>query len=92
MNLTLPPDLESFVAQQVQEGQFASKDDVLIEGLRLLVERQTDRQAKLEDLRREIALGLDDLDNGRSVPLNQETLEGIKARGRARLQANGSSE
>jgi hypothetical protein len=45
-----------------------------------------DRQAKLEDLRREIALGLDDLEAGRSAPLNLETLERIKARGRARLQ------
>lgn len=86
MGLTLPPELESFVAQQLLEGQFASKDEVLIEGVRLLLQRQLDRQAKLEDLRREIALGIDDLENGKSAPFNQEILERIKARGRARLQ------
>jgi putative addiction module CopG family antidote len=92
MNLTLPPEWAAFVAEQVQDGQFPSPDDVIYEGLRLLRDRKKDRQAELNRLRQEILEGIDDLNQGRKTAFNQETLERIKARGRAQLQTNGSND
>jgi putative addiction module CopG family antidote len=92
MNLTLPPEWAAFVAEQVQDGQFPSPDDVIYEGLRLLRDRKKDRQDELDRLRHEILEGINDLNQGKKTPLNQETLERIKARGRAQVQTNGSND
>lgn len=56
MHVQLPTDLEQFVNEQVAAGRFPSADDVVREGLRLL--RQQD------DLRRDIAVGIEQADRG----------------------------
>ena len=69
MNLSLPPDLEQFVNQKVESGKYPTADDVIHEGLRLLQERdEADR--KREDLRREIAVGIVQIEQGKVAPLS----------------------
>jgi antitoxin ParD1/3/4 len=62
MNVTLPPDLEQFVNAQLAAGTFASAEDVIQEGLRLLRRR--------EELRSEIAVGLAEAENGQLAPMS----------------------
>ena len=75
MNVSLTPQLESFVRQKVESGLYRSASEVVREALRLLGER--DRQ--LHALRQDIG---DGLASGSSAPLD---IDAIKAEGRSRL-------
>ena len=81
MNVSLTPELERIVNENVSSGLYGSASEVVREALRLLHERQL----RLADLRREIQIGIDDLDNGRSHVADHEFYERIKQEGRARL-------
>lgn len=78
MNIPLTPEFQEFVAQNVASGRYRSEIDVIHEGLRLLRERESE-QAKLADLRREIALGIEEADQGKTAPLSaQDTLTRVR--------------
>lgn len=79
MSVSLPPDLEKFVRQELASGEYASEEEILQEGLRLL----QDRKQRLEQLRSDIQVGLDQLDRGEGAPLD---MEAIKAKVADRLE------
>lgn len=65
MNVSLTPELEKIVNTKVQSGLYNSASEVVREGLRLLQQRDEMRELKLEALRKEIQLGIDELEAGR---------------------------
>jgi antitoxin ParD1/3/4 len=87
MNVSLTPELEQYVNRKVESGLYQTASEVIREGLRLLREKEEIHQRRLDDLRREIQLGLDQADKGQVSPFNEETLREVKARGKARLEA-----
>lgn len=64
-SFSLGEHFESFVRRQVRSGRFASASEVVREGLRLMEEREAEREARLEALRTEIARGRD---SGPGIP------------------------
>ncbi|HEY9419991.1 MAG TPA: type II toxin-antitoxin system ParD family antitoxin [Thermoanaerobaculia bacterium] len=64
MNVSLTPELERFVSSKVASGRYQSASEVIREGLRLLEEREVTKQAALEEVRRKIAVGLEQADRG----------------------------
>lgn len=68
MNVSLTPELEELVNQKVGSGMYHSASEVIREALRLLKEQDDLRQYRLEHLRKEIAIGLAQLDRGEGVP------------------------
>lgn len=80
MNVSLSPQLESYVKQKVAAGMYNSVSDVMREALRLLEECDAMRETKLEELRRDIQQGIDSLDQGQGSPLD---MEAIKKKARA---------
>jgi antitoxin ParD1/3/4 len=73
MTLTLPPDLERFVQEQVAEGRFPTADGVVEAALRLL-------RAQHADLRQLVRSGLDQADRGEVAPFDPAaTLARVKA-------------
>ncbi len=80
-NINLGSQLESYVAGLVRSGRFASRDDVLREGVRLLEEREK-RLAVLDGA---IARGLADADAGQVVSARD-----VAVRLRAKYQAMGA--
>jgi antitoxin ParD1/3/4 len=91
MNVSLTPELEQYVSGKVRSGLYHSASEVIREGLRLLKEKDDVRQKKLEDLRREIQIGIDQADRGQVSAFTKETLREIKAQGRKRLAADRRS-
>src|SRR5262245_62068309 len=89
MNVSLTPQLERLVHQKVKSGAYLSASEVVREGLRLLQERDAVREFRLAELRKEIQIGLDQLERGEGVTLDEEGLkkymDDVKERGRRRL-------
>lgn len=67
MNVSLTPQLEQFVRQKVDSGRYLSASEVVREGLRLLEERDRVQQMKLETLRRELMIGVEQIERGEVV-------------------------
>ena len=88
MNVSLTPDLEEFVAQKVKSGLYNSASEVVREGLRLVHEQDQLHSLKLENLRKEIQIGIDQLERGESHTYSsaRELIDEIKAEGRATLR------
>jgi antitoxin ParD1/3/4 len=64
LNVSLTPELEKFVESRVASGRYQSASEVVREGLRLLEERDISRQSALDEVRRKIAVGLDQAERG----------------------------
>ena len=71
MNVSLTPELETLVHDKVNSGLYTSASEVVREALRLFKERDAYQQQRLADLKREIAVGLEDVKQGRMVPGEQ---------------------
>jgi len=80
MNITLPYALAEFVAKEVTSGAHSSPSEVVAEALQRLQREKEVYQQKLEGLRREIQLGIDDLEAGRIYEGNvYDILEDVQA-------------
>ncbi|MFL5339377.1 MAG: type II toxin-antitoxin system ParD family antitoxin [Gemmataceae bacterium] len=84
MNVSLTPGLERMIQAKVESGMYQTASEVVRGGLRLLGERDELRRRKLEELRREIQLGIDEADKGLLEPFDEKVVEDAKARGRQR--------
>ena len=91
MNVSLTPELEQYVNGKVQSGLYHSASEVIREGLRLLREKEELHQSKLQELRREIQIGIDQANRGQVSALTEDTLAEIKAQGRKRLATDRKS-
>ncbi|WP_415896902.1 type II toxin-antitoxin system ParD family antitoxin [Neptuniibacter sp. QD57_21] len=60
---------------KVESGSYNSSSEVVREALRLLEQRDTEEQLKLETLRAEIQKGLDSVEKHGAKPLDMETLK-----------------
>ncbi|ARU57009.1 CC2985 family antitoxin [Oleiphilus messinensis] len=80
MNISLTPQLESFVKQKVAAGMYNSVSEVMREALRLLEERDAIKEMKMEALRRDLQEGIDELDRGEGSALD---MDDVKAKARA---------
>lgn len=64
MNVSLTPELEKLIDEKVRSGLYGSASEVVRDGLRLLVERDRARDARLAELRLQLAEGLAAADRG----------------------------
>jgi antitoxin ParD1/3/4 len=69
MNVSLTPELESFVNEKVQSGLYTSASEVVRHSLRLLRREDEIEQLQLQELRREVNKSVRQMDNGQGVAL-----------------------
>ena len=80
MNVNLTPEMAQFVSEEVASGDYASASELVRDALRLL-KRDRDKEAeKLEILRREIGLGIEQAERGE---FSEDSVEDIASRIRA---------
>ena len=65
MNVSLSAALAEFVEKEVASGNYSTASEVVRDGLRMLREERAIYEEKLAILRREIQVGLDDVEAGR---------------------------
>ena len=75
MNVSLTPELEAMIRQQVESGRYNSASEVVREALRLLDEHQ-----RVQHLRSLLAVGLEDERRGDLVEFTPEWIEGLDRR------------
>jgi antitoxin ParD1/3/4 len=85
MNVNLTPQLEDLVRSKVSSGMYTSASEVVREALRLMQEQDKFREAKLDELRRDVRKGID---SGASEPWDPAAL---KAKARARRAAKSTT-
>ena len=67
MDITLPRDLDDYVREKLAAGQYGSAAELICEALRTLRKVELAVPSAEEDLRREIDLGLREIEEGRVV-------------------------
>jgi antitoxin ParD1/3/4 len=85
MEVSITPKMDQWIAEKVNSGLYRSSDEVILEGLRLLMHQEEQRLALTEDLRQEILVGLRQLDSGKSAVFDSDVVNKIKEEGRKRL-------
>jgi putative addiction module CopG family antidote len=68
MQITVVAEDEAMISDRVNSGAYRSPTELVQEALRLLRERD----ARMERLRGDIAIGIEQADRGALVPLNTE--------------------
>jgi len=67
MNVSLTPELERLVTAKVKSGLYGSSSEVVRSALRLLHLWEMDQALRLELLRRDVGIGLEQADEGDTV-------------------------
>ncbi len=75
MNVSLTPELEKLINDKVASGLYNSASEVVREALRLLKEQDALKQFRLEELRRELQLGVEQAERGATRPFDAEDLK-----------------
>jgi antitoxin ParD1/3/4 len=90
MNVSLTEEFERYINQKVESGLYHSASEVVRDGLRLMKERDELHQSRLAELRKEIAIGIEQADRGQVRPFDEATMARVKARGRKRHAPPGT--
>jgi antitoxin ParD1/3/4 len=75
MDVTISGDAEQFVREEVASGRYASPQEVIREGLRLLHEREA-RDRQQGKLNEQIEEGLAELERGEGIP-GEQVFQGL---------------
>ena len=67
LNVSLTPEAQTFIQQQLTNGKYRSTDEVLLAGLELLAAKDASEQVRYADLRREIEVGLAEAERGELI-------------------------
>lgn len=67
MNVSMTPELEEFIKEQVDSGRYRSASEAVRAGVRLLESQIRERDLKLELLRKAVEQGVVELDRGEGV-------------------------
>ncbi len=78
MTLSLPKDLDQFVNQLVESGLYPCAEDAICDGLRLLKDQEELRKIRLAELRKEVAVGLEQLERGQYKAYDESTLHQLR--------------
>ncbi|MBO0862586.1 MAG: type II toxin-antitoxin system ParD family antitoxin [Chloracidobacterium sp.] len=93
MNVSLTPELENLVNEKVASGLYNSASEVVREALRLLFEQEDIRRVRIEEIRREIKIGADQIKQGKYKDYGSanDLINDIRSRGQARLKPRRKS-
>jgi antitoxin ParD1/3/4 len=76
-NINLTDHLDTLIESSIASGHYKNASEVVRDGLRLLEQRQQEDKAKLKRLRAEVQVGLDALDRGNYVEVDEDGLRSL---------------
>jgi antitoxin ParD1/3/4 len=78
MNVSLTPELEKYIQKQVASERYQTASEVVRQAIRMMQQGEAYEKAKLEALRQDIQIGLDQLDRGEYIEGKDLTVESIR--------------
>ncbi|MDB5356325.1 MAG: addiction module antidote protein family [Phycisphaerales bacterium] len=75
MDITLNPEMQRFVAEKVQAGQYASASDLVNDALAVLRDEEELTPEDIEELRRDVKIGIEEHRRGESTPLDMDAIK-----------------
>lgn len=81
MNVSLTKEQEELINKKIASGRYSSPGEVIQEALQALDERDHLDEIRAKELKKEIAIGIEQAESGRVKPFN---VEDIKRRVRER--------
>ena len=89
MSYCFPQELQQMVRQELASGNYSSEDELLLEAVRLLHQREED----LRNFKAQLQGRLDRLDRGEVIELEDETalrafFDNVQTRGQQRYEAS----
>lgn len=87
MNISLTPELDTFVQDKVKSGLYHTASEVIREGLRLLKEKDALQELRMEELRKQVREGFAQIERGESLEFAspEEIVTHITQEGRKRM-------
>ena len=67
MNINLQPEQEQFIQAKLETGKYATAYEVIVEALQLLEERDKHYEKWVEETRKKVAIGIEQLDRGEGI-------------------------
>ncbi len=86
MNISLTPELEQLIQTQIESGKYSSAEAVILAGIKLLEERERIYKGRFEELKKEVTIGIEELERGESLD-GREVIEQLRQKNQARHQA-----
>ena len=77
--IQLTPEIEDLINQQVKTGKYQDDLAVIQEGLRLLAERERNNQKRIEELKQEVIIGVEELRRGETLD-GRQVIKRLKAK------------
>jgi antitoxin ParD1/3/4 len=74
-NISLTPEQDAFVENVVRSGEYQNASEAIRDALRTLQQRRKEDALKLKALRQQIKTGIDALDRGDFVEVDESELE-----------------
>ena len=78
MHISLPAKMESIINAKVESGLYSSVSEVMREAVRVWI-KHNERELQLDNIRRAVATGVEQLDGGQSEVFDENTLRDIEA-------------
>lgn len=75
MQVSLTPEMQKFVEERLKSGRYHSPEQVVHSALVALGAQEADSADDLADLRRMIAVGIEQLDSGKAAPWDADDLK-----------------
>ncbi len=92
MNVSITPELEAFVAEEVKSGLYQSASEVVRAGLRRLMEDKEQKPrfmvSSMAELEAKVLEGIEQLDRGEGIPAEKVFAE-LEARSAQRRRRHG---
>ena len=86
--VTLREDHQKFIEAAVKSGRYVSENEVVAAAIAELKMQEELRQSRIAELRKEVQIGLDQLDRGEGVEWD---MEAIRKKGEALLRARNNN-
>jgi antitoxin ParD1/3/4 len=88
MTVTLTPELEQFIAEQLKTGHYQSADDLITQSVGMLRAQESFIESHKAELREKIAVGLDQIRKGQVVD-GRLAIRSLREKLRRREAGNG---
>jgi antitoxin ParD1/3/4 len=83
MNVSLTPKLEKYIKNKVETGRYTSASEVVREALRLLEQKEQEREKALKDFRAKLDQGIAEAESG-DLADGEEVFARIREKSRLR--------